>query len=144
MIRSVHPSDEKNMDYLNMLKTRDTLQNCEDFALNTLRGILKYGLREEDNPQKNIQHMNRFALLKIYLPYVQNIPLYLDFSILIAFFYVTGPIPQSILVRVHLPLSDASRCRWSGLHPLHGSVSFFRAFIKRCSIKVDKKNYGFC
>lgn len=62
LIRSIHPSDESIVDYIGILRVRCTLKDYEELTLNVIRGVLKYALREEDNPRKNIVHLRRFAV----------------------------------------------------------------------------------
>lgn len=59
--RSIHPSDERDLDYLNSLQIRDTFEDYEQLVLNTVRGVLKYALQGEDNPKKNLPHLQRFV-----------------------------------------------------------------------------------
>ncbi|KAK3917438.1 Fatty acyl-CoA reductase 1 [Frankliniella fusca] len=58
----MHPADEEAYDFMDVYKSRDNLDNFKKWAYETIRGVLVYALREEDNYEKHRPHIDRRVL----------------------------------------------------------------------------------
>lgn len=55
----MHPVDEEHYSYIATLRIRDSIEHFRTVCVDSVRGILKYVLKEEDNPEKNWRHIAR-------------------------------------------------------------------------------------
>lgn len=107
----LHPADEKDLEFLNVLKVRDSPEAFDELIINALRGILKYALKEEDNPQKNMVYLKRFVTSRKRAGVFPT-------QVLVCRNIISV---QGLLVRVHLPCIHARHLLWGPLHPLRAS-----------------------
>ena len=55
----IHPQDVNNLCILSLMSCRDDIHQFRQLVSDSVRGILKYTLKEEDNPEKNWKHIAR-------------------------------------------------------------------------------------
>lgn len=56
---AVHPDDEADFCFMDVLRGRDTLESFRSVCADGVRGVLVYTLKEEDNPDKNFKAIVR-------------------------------------------------------------------------------------